>query len=228
MRQTWRDLAFLHWEVPVAALRALVPAALEIDTFDGRAFVGVVPFTIPRSHAPLVPVPILPAFHELNVRTYVHRRGRHPGVWFFSLDAASRLAVAGARLGYALPYRFARMTMDVRTDGGERRVGYESRRVARTAVFRGVYGPSGPVQPAAPGTLEHFLAERYLLYAHRAGVLLRAHVEHAPYPLQAATAEVAEESVLRAAGLPATGEPLAHYASGVDVHIYAPFPVPGA
>jgi uncharacterized protein YqjF (DUF2071 family) len=221
MRQAWRHLAFLHWEVEAAALRPLVPAALDLDTCEGRAYVGIVPFTIPWTKAPFAPLPLLPAFHEINLRTYVRFQGRDPGVWFFSLDAASALAVAGARLGYGLPYHRARMKLELAGDT----VRYESRRRSGGATFTGRYAPRGPVRNAAPGSLEHFLAERYLLYARHAGVLLKAAVAHAPYPLQDADAAVEEETLCAAAGLPPVASaPLAHFASGVDVHIYAPVP----
>src|SRR5262249_29684602 len=99
MRQVWRHLGFLHWKVEAEAVARLLPPGLEVDRFEDEAWVGVVPFTIPSTRPPFAP-----PFHEVNVRTYVHRAGRDPGVWFFSLDAASRLAVAGARIAYRLPY----------------------------------------------------------------------------------------------------------------------------
>ena len=221
LRQGWRYLGFFHWTVAEAALRAVVPAELDIDTFDGQAWVGIVPFTIPYSHLPFGGVPLLPAFHEINLRTYVHRNGREPGVWFFSLDATSARAVYGARAGYALPYHRARIQLD-REAGSVR---YASRRRGDGAAFAASYTPSGPVAPAVPGTLEHFLAERYLLYARRAGILLKARVHHEPYPLQPATVSVTAESLCESAGLPTVdGAPLAHYAAGVDVRIYPPLP----
>ena len=130
MAQTWSELGFLHWRVPEAALRALVPPALEIDTFGGAAWVGLVPFTIGRSRfPPLPPLPALGAFHEVNVRTYVHHEGREPGVWFFSLDATSRTAVRGARLVYKLPYVHAAIELDIDKDAAApERVRYASRR----------------------------------------------------------------------------------------------------
>ena len=116
MRQVWRHLGFLHWPIASAAIAPLLPPGLSVDTFDGVAYLGLVPFTIPLSRTPRLGLPVAPAFHELNLRTYVHRDGRDPGVWFFSLDAASRLAVAGARLGYHLPYFHARISLEI-SDG---------------------------------------------------------------------------------------------------------------
>jgi uncharacterized protein len=226
MRQIWRHLGFLHWPIDPAAIAPHLPAGLEVDTFDGVAYLGVVPFTIPLSRTPRVGLPIAPAFHEVNLRTYVHRGGRDPGVWFFSLDAASRLAVAGARAAYHLPYFHARMSMEV--TAGERIV-HRSSRVGAGAVaeLAARYEPIGPAAPAAVGTREFFLAERYLLYAWDGRRLSSARVHHAPYPLQPAAASDFRETLTSAAGLAPTGPPtLVHYAREVDVRIYRSRRVP--
>jgi len=222
-RQSWLDLSFLHWRIPVEVLRPLVPAALEIDTYEGDAFIGVVPFTM-TGVRPLwaPPVPGISNFHETNVRTYVHLEGSEPGVWFFSLEAASRVAVTIARTFWHLPYHHARMTLDKGPDG----IRYASGRRSPPpvpAVCNVTCRPLSAPAPAVPGTLEHFLAERYVLYADAGdGALRRGRVHHAPYPLQTAEVTSWEESLLAAAGIerPA-GEPFAHYASGVDVEIFA-------
>lgn len=217
--QRWRRLAFVHWRVPIAALRPLVPEALAIDTFDGEAFVGIVPFTMQGVRPRWAPViPGISNFHETNVRTYVHRDGKDPGVWFFSLDAANRLAVAIARTFWHLPYHHARMTLAV----GDGELRYASERRATGALFRGTCRPRGEPRPATPGTIEHFLAERYLLYAQkRDGRLRRGQVHHAPYPLQPAELADWDESLLAATGIerPA-GAPLVHFATGVDVEVF--------
>lgn len=221
MHQKWRDLLFLHWEISIAALRPLVPAGLEVDTYDGRAYVGLIPFTIRGVRPMFAPAAgPLSRFHETNLRTYVHREGRDPGVWFFSLDAASRLAVLGARAGYKLPYFFARMSLRRSADGWR-----EYRGVRRWPGPRARYHvrgrPLGPVVPAAEGTLEHFLIERYVLYAAARGRLYRAQVHHRPYPVQAAEVAQVEESLRAAAELPSSPDaPLAHFASGVDVEVF--------
>src|SRR5438477_7555262 len=103
MRQSWHHLLFLHWEIPLEQLRPLLPASLDVDTFEGKAYVGLIPFTV-RGVRPLLmpPLPGISSFHEVNVRTYVHRRGKGPGVWFFSLDASNRIAVTAARMMYKL------------------------------------------------------------------------------------------------------------------------------
>jgi uncharacterized protein YqjF (DUF2071 family) len=208
----------LHWRVSAAALRPLVPEPLAIDTFDGDAFVGIVPFTMRGVRPRWAPaVPGVSSFHETNLRTYVHRDGCDPGIWFFSLDAARRLAVWIARTFWHLPYHAARMTLET-----SNAVRYESHRRAGGAMFRGTVRPLGDPRAAAPGTLEHFLVERYLLYAQRPdGALRRGQVHHAPYPLQDAALSDWDESLFAAAGIerPATA-PLVHFAPGVDVEVF--------
>lgn len=221
MRQRWAELGFLHWEVQPDALRSQLPPGLTLDTFEGRAFVGLVPFTMTGVRPTVLPpFPPLSNFHEVNVRTYVHHEGRNPGVWFFSLDAANAMAVRLARAWFKLPYHYARMRL---TKTGET-VDYASERLwpePTPAECRLCYTPSGPVTPASPGSLEHFLAERYFLYAYKNGVLYRGQVHHPPYPLQTAVVSHLEESLIAAAGIarPET-PPLAHYAREVRVHIF--------
>jgi uncharacterized protein len=223
MRQVWRHLGFLHWPIASTAITPLLPPGLQVDTFDGVAYLGIVPFTIPLSRTPRLGLPVAPAFHELNLRTYVHRDGRDPGVWFFSLDAASRLAVAGARLGYHLPYFHARISLEI-SDGPSISYGARRRSSGQRAEFSGRYGPTGPAAPAAVGSLEFFLVERYLLYAWNRRSLSSARVQHAPYPLQTAAAFEVQQSLTGAAGLPAIAEPPAfvHYVGEVDVRIERP------
>jgi len=227
MRQLWRHLGFLHWPVDHDAVSHLLPPGLEPDTFGGVAYVGIVPFTISLSQTASFALPLVPKFHELNLRTYVHRNGRSPGVWFFSLDAASHLAVVAARLTYGLPYFYSRMSMQVTGDPTSPTIVYESRRCTRTkgwGEFRGRYGPAGPAAAAAPGTLEFFLIERYLLYAWNGRSLSEARVHHVPYPLQSATVADLTESLTCVAGLPKSmGAPThVHYSREVDVSIYRP------
>lgn len=222
--QRWRHLLFLHWEVSAEALRPLLPEALSIDTFEGRAYVGVVPFTMRDVRPRWSPsVPGISNFHELNVRTYVHHEGSRPGVWFFSLDAAKLIAVVAARVGWSLPYHFASMALEVQGD----EVRYRSRRLAAgstPASFEARYRIGEPLGAAAPGTFEHFLAERYILYARSGdGSLRLGRVHHRPYPLQRAEVLELRQSMVQAAGLPAPGDeaaPHALYSPGVDVDVY--------
>lgn len=223
LRQRWSELGFLHWPVDAKAVRPLVPEGLALDTHEGQAYVGLVPFTVSRSRAAfLPPLPGLDRFHEVNVRTYVHYEGRDPGVWFFSLDASHRAAVLAARGLFHLPYRYASMTLH--RDGGA--VRFASRRIRPGPVPAGCslgYAPQGPAVPAAPGTLVHFLVERYVLYAAAGGRLYQGRVHHPPYPLQGATVDGLQEDLVSAAGLSRRADPppLAHYASRVDVDIFA-------
>jgi uncharacterized protein YqjF (DUF2071 family) len=219
MHQRWSELGFLHWPVSVAAVRSLVPAQLTIDTHDGQAYVGLVPFTVTGARAMLMPpLPWVSDFHEVNVRTYVHRDGREPGVWFFSLDASNPLVVAVARALFRLPYQHARIEMDVAAAG----IAFRSDRARPGASCALRYEPMGRATPAPVGSLEHFLAERYFLYTASGGRLWQAQVHHEPYPLQSARAEVTGETLVAAAGItrPEGPPPLVHFAREVNVEIF--------
>lgn len=226
MYQEWYHLLFVHWEVPAEPLRALLPPGLELDTFDGRAYVGLVPFTMRGVRPRRLPrIPCLSEFHETNVRTYVHRGGRDPGVWFFSLDAANPVAVAIARARFGLPYHHARMCVEVDAGGGPGpALTYVSERPrpARRPILSEVRARViGPVEPAEPGSLEDFLAERYLLYSTLGGRLRRGQVHHSPYPLQRAEVDTLDETLLAAAGIDRPdAAPLVHYAAGVRVEVF--------
>jgi hypothetical protein len=219
MGQTWEELLFAHWRVPIESVRALVPSGLEVETFDGTAWLGITPFRVDALRLRgLPPAPGVSRFLELNVRTYVTRDGR-PGIWFFSLDAASRLAVNAARRAYRLPYHRARMRAERRGD----RIDYESTRLGRPTrpfVFNARYRPVGPVSPPPPGSLEHFLVERYCLYAVHDGRTHRAEIHHPPWPAQPAEAEI-ELNTMPPDGIRVPGEPaLLHFAAAQDVVIW--------
>jgi uncharacterized protein YqjF (DUF2071 family) len=188
-------LLFLHWEVPAAQLKSRLPPGLEVDTFEGRAYLGLVPFTMRDVRVgPLA----VRDFLETNLRTYVHAGGV-PGVWFFSLDAASRLAVWGARLAYRLPYFHARM----RCANGEGVTHYAFHRSGGPAASLDIQWTvlDAAPHPAAPDTLEHFLTERYALYGPARGRgLYRVRVHHPSWPLQRARVDRLTTSVLAAAG----------------------------
>lgn len=230
MAQSWHDLLFAHWPIPIEVMRALIPPQLALDTYDGMAWVGVVPFGMSGVRPRFVPpVPWLSSFLEFNIRTYVRapNAGKSiadskPGVYFFSLDAANPLAVAIARSTFLLPYFNARMTLDLRADES---VYYESHRTHRGAAaadFVGTYGPTGAVYQAQSGTLEHWLTERYCLYSiGRKGNLFRGDIHHMPWPLQPAFADIEVNSMAAASGidLPDT-EPVLHFAKRLDVVVW--------
>jgi uncharacterized protein YqjF (DUF2071 family) len=219
MFQRWHDLLFAHWPLDADRVRPLVPAELELDTREGTAWIAVTPFHMSGVRARGLPaVPGTSAFPELNVRTYV-RYGGKPGVYFFSLDASNPLAVIGARALFKLPYHLA----DMRIERAGDRFDYSSRRLGGRAEFGAVYGPCGPVVLSAAGSLEHFLTERYCLYTVRDRKVRRVEIDHAPWPLQPARAEISRLGVARAAGLPLEGPPaLTHFAATLDVRIWPP------
>jgi hypothetical protein len=217
MAQSWHDLLFIHWPMPPAALRKLIPQQLELDLWEKQAWVAVVPFWMSGVRARGTPaIPGVSQFPELNVRTYV-RYGGKPGVYFFSLDAGSLLAVYGARAFYHLPYYHARMSAK---PGGEA-VSYISDRLSGHAEFRGHYGPRQPIELRSKGTIENWLTERYCLYTEHRGAIYIGEIHHAPWPLQDASAEIDCNTMAGAAGiaLPDTS-PLLHFARRIDVLIW--------
>jgi len=220
MAQTWDELLFAHWPVDIDQLRPLIPAGLELQAYDGAAWLGVTPFALQGLRLRGVPpAPYLSDFFELNVRTYVTAEGK-PGIWFFSLDASSRFAVAAARRTYHLPYFFARISRS------RDAAGFQHHSARNGARFSGRYAPTGPDAPAAAGTLEHFLTERYCLYAEENGCLYRAEIHHPPWPLQPAEAEIAENTMGPAGVELAPTEPsLLHYARRQDVVVWRANPV---
>lgn len=219
MTMSWLDLLFAHWSFAPELIAALLPPGLELHTFEGQAWVAVVPFRMesvgPRG---LNWVPGVSAFPELNVRTYVIHEGK-PGVWFFSLDAASKLAVRAARLGFHLPYFDADMRCETGEDGW---VHYHSERTHHGApggVFEGRYRGVGERYLSTPGTLEHWLTERYCLYAcDDAGRIHRGEIHHEPWPLRRAEAEIATCTVTEGWNIhPRGGPQLLHYVERIDV-----------
>ena len=220
MAQTWEDLLFAHWAVPVEAIRHAVPPQLPVDTFEGSAWIGITPFEVSgfRLRGTL-PVPAVSRFPEVNVRTYTTVDGR-PGIYFLSLDAASCLAVAAARQAYRLPYFRARMSISRR---GET-VAYRSERVSSApAQLRMSYRPAGAVFQAREGSLEHFLAERYCLYTlDERRRVQRADIHHPPWPLQPAEATLEANTMAQAARVELPPEPpLLHFAKRQDVLIWS-------
>jgi uncharacterized protein len=223
MHQRWTNLLFAHWPVAADLVRPLLPSSLTLDTFEGSAWVGVIPFHMsnvrPRGVPPL---PWVSRFHELNVRTYV-RLGDRAGVWFFSLDASNPLAVRAARGAVRLPYYDAWMRMTMAADGSVRYRSDRTHRDAPPATFDATYSAKGKVYHAAPGTLDHFLVERYELFSAAPEGLLSVKIAHPPWPLQPALARIERNTMGAAAGIPLAGEPRAlHFAARVDVRTWLP------
>jgi uncharacterized protein YqjF (DUF2071 family) len=215
MGQTWEDLLFAHWRVPVEEVRQHVPEGLDVDVHDGSAWLGITPFRLTGLRGRgMLPIPYVSSFLELNVRTYV-RAEEKPGIWFFSLDASSRVAVEVARRTYKLPYFHARMSATKRGEWTD----YECSRVDEAGrVFSGRYRPNGSVSEAEPGSLEWFLAERYCLYTtDERDRLARAEIHHELWPLQPAEAEIELASI---SPLELRGEPLLHFSRRQDVVIW--------
>lgn len=210
MHQTWDKLLFLHWPVEKEQLRRLVPAGLEIDAWEGTAWIGVTPFTIRGIRPPLLPpLPMISNSHELNVRTYVQKDGV-PGVWFLSLDASNALAVLGARIGFSLPYFRAEMELTMHGN----RIDFRSARThssAAPAEFQATWQVGSPQPDAVPGTRDFFLIERYCLYASTGDRLYRAQIHHRPWPLCTASVDRLASNVIQSHGLPEPrGAPLVH------------------
>lgn len=225
MQMDWDALLFAHWPVRPDFLRDLLPPGLELDTWGGDAWIGLVPFRMNRVRARGAPtLPGMGTFPELNLRTYVRREDR-AGVWFLSLDASSALAVRLARMGFGLPYFDAQLSM---IEEGER-VTFAHRRTQRgawPAELRVVYQPSSEVLVNPPGSLEYFLTERYSLYSWRRGQLLLGEVAHAPWPLRQAQAEFEINTLWDQLHLPAPGtQPLLHASRALRTVAWEPRPV---
>jgi uncharacterized protein YqjF (DUF2071 family) len=221
MKQTWHDLLFCHWTLPPDVIRPLVPSPLELDLLDGQAYVAVVPFWMSGIRARWTPpLPGLNRFPELNVRTYVRYKGVS-GVYFWSLDAANQIAVWSARAAYGLPYFHADMVIRSLGENFE----YSSRRLEdpQPAEFRGRYRPVAPPRRREAGSVEHFLTERYCLYAVRDGQVARAYIHHLPWPLQDANADIELNTMAQAAGITLPdSKPLLHFARELEVLIWWP------
>ncbi len=222
--QSWRDLLFAHWPVPRDVLRRVVPESLEIDAFEGQCWVGVVPFRMSTVRFAWCP-PVLgtSSFPELNLRTYVVSGGR-PGVYFLSLDAGNPVAVSIGRRLYGLPYLRARVDMRRQGDAIE----FDSSRKEPgwpAAAFTATYRPTAAARPSRPGSLEHWLTERYCFYSvTREHGLRRTEVHHQPWPLQPAAADIRLDALAAAHGIELTGTPLVHFSREQNVVAWAPRP----
>lgn len=219
MHQNWDKLLFMHWEYPIKALREAIPEPLQIDTFDGKAWIAITPLTIWEARPHYVPaLPYVSEMHELNVRTYVHLDGV-PGVWFFSLDANNLVAVGAARALFSLPYHHAEITLEQEDDT----IVYSLKRNLSTAKFNARWTIGDDLPEAEPGTLDFFLIERYCLYTASGETIYRCRINHEPWRLQE-TAELSDfdSTMIEADGLPAPiGEPLLHCGGPVHVDVWS-------
>jgi uncharacterized protein YqjF (DUF2071 family) len=225
MTMRWHDLLFLHWPVSPSLVRPLIPEGLELDTFDGSAWIGIICLQANGVRPRYLPALAAMAFPELSVRTYVWSPGRS-GVWFLSLDAANRVAVRAARLSYRLPYYDARITVQRDQSGTD----FRSTRVVKTgpaAEFHAVYTPAGTVYRSAPETLDRWVTDRYCLYGvNRSGRLGYIEIHHAPWPLQKAEIDLRVNTMMHPLGieLPHT-PPVAHFAGYLEVFSWPFVPV---
>jgi len=220
MRQRWSRLLFAHWNLDPTLIQEALPKGLHVDTFDGKAWIGIVPFYMERIRPVLTPaLPWLSWFLELNVRTYVHDEHGNSGVWFYSLDCNQPVAVEIARRAFHLPYQHARMNA---TTSGDT-VNYHCHRKNQPAASRYQYRPSGSPRESEPGTLEFFLLERYLLFSTSLdGRLCTGHVHHRPYQITDAACGIYDLEPIRQAGFKVNDSPPQSliYSPGVDVTVF--------
>lgn len=210
MSQKWRDLFFIHWTCSRAEIQKTLPEGLYVDTFEGEAYLGLVPFKVCNPTW-------IPSFLEINVRTYVYNEKNEKGVWFYSLDANNKLAVQGGRLFHRLPYSFANIAVgqtDRQIDFFHQREGTD-----KTSFMSLSYEP--PFQTAAPGTLEFFLLERYLLFTESKGKIYQGRVSHQPYTFSKGRIHFLQNSLFELEGLKTFTSPTSClYSPGVDVRIF--------
>jgi len=226
MTQRWNDLLFAHWPIPPVQIAPLLPRGLQVDSFQGSAWLGIVPFWMDRIKVRGVPpIPGARSFPELNLRTYVRDQASGAsGVYFFSLDASNLLAVTAGRAFYHLPYHWAEMRLDHRSERNfifESRRRFQSKPVEFKACYRGL-GPTRRLAENRPGSLEYFLTERYCLFtSNRAGQPVRANVHHVPWPLEDAEADIERNDLASAIGVTLPNEkPVLHYSRRLAVYIW--------
>ncbi|MGG1661069.1 YqjF family protein [Brevibacillus sp. NRS-1366] len=222
MTQTWEHLLFIHWAVSPEALRGLIPNELEIDTYDGKAWIGILPFLLSGVRIRRMPtVPYTSAFPEINVRTYVKTKQKS-GIYFLSLDASNPLITSIAKRWYRLPYFLADMQFATTMN----RIEFESRRLrgnGQSVVFSGSYEPIGLPIHVKKGTLEHWLTERYTLFCQcgRSNQIFYADVYHEPWVLQQTKAQIRENTMTQRLSIPLGEQPdLSFYARGVQSYVW--------
>jgi uncharacterized protein YqjF (DUF2071 family) len=216
MKQSWHNLLFAHWPIAIADLEQLIPSPLQLDVYDGKAWIGVVPFNMSGIRfRNMPPIPLTSKFAELNVRTYV-TLNNIPGVYFFSLDATNLFAVKSARYFYHLPYFFA--NIDIRNE--DQKIYYQCKRrgTKENFQFNGTYKPISAQYNAQPGTLDYWLTERYCLYSYYKNRVFRCDILHEPWLLQHAEADIYTNTMANINGISLPNEkPLLHYSERLDV-----------
>jgi uncharacterized protein len=217
----WKHLLFAHWPVDPDIVRPMIPPGLTLETWDGKAWIGVVPFLMVETRPRFSPdIPGFSTFPELNVRTYVTAEGK-PGVWFFSLDAANALAVWGARTFFHLPYYNAEMSEHKRPDDTIEYRSHRTHKGANPAEFRGSYRPTDNVYYSVRDSFEYFLTERYCLYSAHKNKVYRADIHHLQWPLQPAEASIEINTMTQASGIDIPEmPPLLHYAEYIEVYAW--------
>jgi len=218
---SWNQLLFAHWPVDPDIVKPHIPATLTLETWDDKAWIGVVPFKMTDTRPRFVPpIPGFSVFPELNLRTYVTAEDQ-PGVWFFSLDAANPLAVWGARTFFRLPYMNAKMNIEWKKDGSIRYYSHRTHHGEPSANFEASYQPTGNVYYSSRDKLEYFLTERYCLYSAHKGKIYRGHIHHLPWPLQPADCSISVNTMAKAAGIELPEmPPLLHYADFLKVLVW--------
>lgn len=219
MDQKWRNLLFLHWEYDAEAIQKTLPQGLFVDTFEGKAYIGITPFALEGVKPKLFPpLPGMSNFFELNCRTYVYDEAGVPGVWFYSLDANQQLVVQMARQFMYLPYRYTpiEMSLDPR-----QAIHYQCEPLGTRVEF--IYKGEGPIFLAEPGSLEFFLIERYVLFADKGDRLTKGRIHHVPYPLNQAKVPKWDSQLFELNGFDNPQRPPDHlvFSPGVDVEIFS-------
>lgn len=220
MTQTWHNLLFAHWACDPALLRAHVPADVRIDTFEGKAWLGVVAFRLSAIRLRGTPeIGLVSHFNEINLRTYV-TYGSKPGVLFLSMDADNPLAISLAKPWFRLPYTAAEMSFD-ETSRGYRLRSEREGDIEPPAVFDATYRPMGKIRRAEPGSLAQWLTERYCYYTESRGRLYRCEINHPQWPLQPASACIESNSLAASLGIQTeTCAPLLHYSHKITAVIW--------
>ena len=217
LEQNWVSLTFMHWEVDPDILRAHVPEDLEIDLFDGKAYIGIIPFRMEKVRPRKLPsVPLISNFPEFNIRAYVTSNGKS-GVYFLTLDAQSYITCLYAPFAYSLPYKYAKCNLERNNQNG---FIWHSKRRSDGLSLRGQSFPNGPILEAEKNSLEEFLFERYCLYVKHKGKTCRAYTYHEPWKYRVGDAELIENTLTDSYNLGINNilkPDLVHLSEGVEV-----------